>query len=389
MDKKKKIGLVLAFKGTNYGALLQAYATQHIIESLGFDTEIIDFRGKKNQISNFFKRGYFQFRIISWLNKRKNRIPSLMTNNDFAKNRKGRREIAEDFRSRTLHNIMLIRDYKYLKNLSLDYQGVIIGSDQKWLPGACYDAISSLDFVSQGTMRISYATSLGVSEYPKYCWHSSKKMWEKMDHLSVREKKGADIIHQICGNINVSVVLDPTYLLTTSAWKELIPEKCMNEKKYLFCYFLGSEVDNKQCARRYADAHNLQLVSLFSNESLGEIDQSYADKLISDATPEDFVNWIRGAECIFTDSFHGLAFSVINQKQFYVFYRKRIDVVQSRNSRIDNILSTWKLEDRLILNQNIDWEKHPHQDIDYKEVERILDAKREESLSFLKEALAF
>lgn len=388
MDTKKQIGLVLAFKGTNYGALLQAYATQYVIESLGFNTEILDYRGKSNQKGNLFKRGYLQFRVNSWLNKRKNKIPTLLTNADFAKYRKDRRNIAEDFRKRRLHNILIIKDYKKLKSQSLYYYGVIIGSDQKWLPGACFDTISSLDFVSQNTRRISYATSLGVSEYPKYCWHSSKKMWKRMNFLSVREKKGADIIRQICGDIKVSVVLDPTYLLTMNTWQELVPKKVMNEKKYLFCYFLGSEVENKKCARRYADTHNLQLVSLFSNESLGEIDQSYADIIVSDATPEDFINWIRGAECVFTDSFHGLAFSVINQKQFYVFYRKRIDAVQSRNSRIDNILSTWNLEDRLILDQNIDWEKDSHQDIDFEEVHRLLDIKRKESMDFLKEALA-
>ena len=388
MENKKKIGLILAFKGTNYGALLQAYATQYVIESLGFDTEIIDYRGKVNQTENLFKRGYFYYRLIYWLNKRKNKIPTLLTNEEFAKYRKDRRSISDDFRRRRLHNIVSIMDYKELKRLTLNYHGVIIGSDQLWQPGACYDSLLSLDFVSQKTRRISYATSLGVSEYPKYCWHSSKKMWQKMDYLSVREKQGADIISQIYGDGKATVVLDPTYLLTMNVWKELIPMKVMNERKYLFCYFLGSEVENKQCARRYADAHNLELVSLFSNESLGEIDQSYADNLVSDATPEDFINWIRGAECVFTDSFHGLAFSVINQKQFYIFYRKRLDVVQSRHSRIDNILSTWKVEDRLILDKNIDWTKDLHQDIDYEEVHGLLDTKRKESMDFIKEALA-
>jgi len=386
---KKKIGLILAFKGTNYGALLQAYATQHIIETLGFETEIIDYIGKRNQKENFLKRGYFLHRIISWLHKKKNKIPSLLVNSDFSQNRKERRDVSDDFRNRRFHSISSIKEYEELKQISSKYFSVIIGSDQLWSPGACFDVICSLDFVSPGTRRVSYATSLGVSDFPKYCWHSSKKMWKRMDSLSVRERQGADIIHQICGNIKVSVVLDPTYLLTRNTWEKQIPIKPMNEKKYLFCYFLGSEVENKKCARRYADVHNLQLVSLFSNESLGEIDQSYADKLVSAATPEDFVNWIRGAECVFTDSFHGLTFSVINHKQFFVFYRQRIDVVQSRHSRIDNILSIWNLKDRLIQDKEIDWRNDTHQDIDYVEVQRILDIKREESLDFLKEALAF
>ena len=386
----KKVGLVLAFKGTNYGALLQAYATQYIIERLGYETEIIDYMGKGIQYKMILKRGALWSILNMIVDKRRRaKINKKLVNPQFIINRNERKKISDDFRNRRLHRIVKLYDIKSLKEKSKEFDAVVIGSDQKWAPGACYGVLSSLSFVPKGVRRISYATSLGVSEYPKYCWYSSKKMWKEIDYLSVREEQGANIIKQICGDIDVSIVLDPTYLLTKEEWDELVPVEKLNEQKYLFCFFLGNDIESKKCARRYADEHKLQLVSLFSNESLSEIDQSYADKLVSGASPEDFINWVRGAECVFTDSFHGTAFSVINQKQFYVFYRKRDDVTQSRNSRIDNILSIWGLKDRLIMDKSIDWSSNKQQSIDYLQVLPIIEKKRAFSFDFLKRALTF
>ncbi len=46
MKAKKRIGLLLAL-GTNYGALLQSYATQRVLDVLGYDTFIIVYSGSR------------------------------------------------------------------------------------------------------------------------------------------------------------------------------------------------------------------------------------------------------------------------------------------------------------------------------------------------------
>lgn len=387
---QKKIGLVLAYKGTNYGALLQAYATQYMVESLGFETEIIDYYSTSKLENICFSLSFFKH----YLKARKDRakIRSVIKNQEqneiFIQNREVRRQISNEFRKRKLHNIREIRGLSNLKCAVKEFAAIIIGSDQKWIPGACFSRIDSLRFVPDGVRRISYATSLGVSEYPKLYWADSKKMWKRIDYLSVREEQGADIIKQICGDINVEVVLDPTYLLTKEQWETIVPRKQMTDKKYGLCYFLGNDVESKMYAKRYAELRGLHIISLFSNESFSDIDLTYADEVISGVTPEEFINWIRGAEVILTDSFHGLAFSVINGKQLYIFYRKRDNALQSRNSRIDNILKTWNIENRLILNKGIDWGKYQESFIDYEGLNKRLAAKRKDSLNFLKNALS-
>ena len=386
---KKKIGLLLAYKNTNYGAQLQAWATQYVLESIGFETEIIEYKNRRHFESLNIDRGVLTYLLNSYRNKKlRERTRRIDASDKIAiENKKKRECIYKDFILRRLHNITYYTGMKELLNGTSSLYAVMIGSDQKWLPGACYSKLSSLSFVPCGVRRISYATSLGVSDYPKYCRHSSCKMWRAIDFLSVREEQGAKIIRQVCDDVNVSVVVDPTYLISEEEWKKLVPEKKMFEKKYVLCYFLGNDDEAKKGVRRYADENGLKLVSILSNESLSDLDKSFADELVTSATPEDFINWIRGAEIVFTDSFHGLTFSVINQKQFFVYYRKRDDAKQSRNSRIDNILAKWHLESRLLTSEQM-YRERLREVIDYNFVESLVSKERNKSMEFLNKALA-
>jgi hypothetical protein len=385
----KKIGLVLSYKETNYGAQLQAYATQVMVEKLGHNTEIIDYVPKNGDRHIILCRGLIRFLYEQFLFKRRAKKHTSFSDPLFLENKQKRIEQFHLFIDRRLHNIVKVFGYTELASRGKDYDAVLIGSDQKWTPGFSFGNVNSLRFVPNNVRRVSYATSLGVSEYPKYCWPTSRKAWKRIDFLSVREQQGADIIKQVCGSdISVHVVVDPTYLMTKSQWEELIPVEKKSEQKYVFCYFLGNDDTSKQIARRFADEKKLKLVSVLSKESYSPIDQSYADELVIGNTPEDFINWIRGAEYVFTDSFHGTAFSVINEKQFFIFFRKRAEAT-SRNSRIDNILSKWGLKDRLILPGSQDVNLSTLKDIDYEAVNTLVDKEREKSLAFLKEALHF
>ena len=384
----KTIGLIIAFKHTNYGAQLQAFATQRVIEMLGYDTKIIVCQEKNPLLTHTFGSGFLHHLINSFISKRKLKKTRLNISDEvYLNNRKFRKLASEQFIKNKLKGITYYNSYRKMTQEVQSMCAVLIGSDQMWPPGFCYRKIDSLDFVPVGVKKISYATSLGVSEYPKYCRKMSGKIWQRMDCLSVREKQGANIIQSICGDIPVEVVIDPTYLLSKQQWEEAIPNKKMSEKKYVFCYFLGNDDNSKQCARHFADINGWELVSVLSDESYSPYDQQYADKLVQGASPEDFINWIRGAEYIFTDSFHGLAFSVINEKQFYVFYRKRTDVKLNRNSRIDNILFLWQLEDRMLTDINLDWKTFKNNRIDYNYVTAKVQAEREHSLTFLKQTL--
>ncbi len=378
-----KIGLCIAFKGTNYGALLQAFATQKKVESLGFRTEIIDYLPGSSKTIVPSPEAYLS-RVIEKVRKISDKPAQPQLDEIHAENKRLRTEAAEEFRRSRLHNIVQIREYENLVEHAKRYKAVIVGSDQLWPPTVAFTYYRTLRFVPEGVRRISYATSTGVSSYPWYVKREAAKFMNAIDSLSVREEAGRDIVKDVCGR-DAKVVLDPTYLFTKAEWEELVPREKVVEDGYVFCFFLGDNPGMKVLARRYADEKGLRVVAILSNET--NCDDGYADEVLIGQRPDQFMNLIRNAECVFTDSFHGFAFSVINEKQVYISYRVR-QGTQSRNSRIDNIVKMFGMEDRLIKDPAAA-ELQADCVTDYGSVNARLDELRKDSLDFLKTALTF
>lgn len=382
---RNKVGLCLAFKGTNYGMLLQAYATQQIVEAYGFDTEIIDYRSGRNKgIKPSFAAMHVAItKILDKVLARKNRINTEAYDEMHIQNINKRKDSSKSFSDKYLHNIVKCNGITELKEKSKEFYAVLVGSDQLWLPDMAVTNFYTLRFAAPGVRRISYATSLGVSSYPNYAKKVAGDYWKEIDFLSVREEQGREIIQSII-DIPVEIVADPTYLLTREEWLERIPERKIVDDGYILCYFLGNTDKFVGFAKRFAKSKNLRLVSILSNECNSN-DYSVFDEVLIGRGPEEFINLIRNASYVLTDSFHGLAFSVINEKQFYIFYRNRPEVKQSRHSRIDNIVKLWDVQDRLI----IDPENAPvtNDIIDYEVVGRKVDSFRKESIHFIEKAL--
>ena len=380
---KKKIGLCLAFSGQNYGMLLQAFATQQIVEKLGYDTEIIDYTRTSGK----------HVRFTPWLlvynikkNKKKKarkKIAKPVLDAVHKENAEQRKRASDLFRKEYLHDVAEVKGIEALEERALDYDGVLVGSDQQWLPDVAFSNFRTLRFVPDKINKISYATSLGVSEYPLYVRSSARQFLKRIDHISVREEQGKKIINGL-GIDNVEVVADPTYLFTKEQWLELIPDRKVVDGPYVLCYFLGKADEEKAAIKRLAEKRGVKVVSIMSDEAVTDSDEKYADVVVKGEGPETFINLIRHAETVYTDSFHGLAFSVINERDFIVTYRVREGAV-SRSSRIDNILALWGLQDRLCTEKTPEaFDKGP---IDYKAVRERVEEKRTASLKFLENAL--
>ena len=385
IDKKSnKVGLCMAYKGTNYGMLLQAYATQQKVEEFGFKTEILNVKQKPIDRIPRYIGGYRVLAMILW-RWLKNKLFKKHDNLDDKHriNKKMRVEAADSFKSTKMHDFVTYNGIKALTEASKRFSSVLIGSDQLWLPEEAFSKFYTLQFAAPGVNRISYATSLGVSSYPKYVRRAARDYWKKINYLSVREEQGKNIIQSIA-DIPAQVVVDPTYLFTKEEWLEKIHYQRITEDGYILCYFLGDSKSMKEYAVKLARAKGLRVVSILSDECNSD-DYSVFDEVISGKGPEDFVNLVRNADFVLTDSFHGLAFSVINEKQFLIFYRNRPEAKQSRNSRIDNILNKWGLESRLIADpENADTAVDQ---IDYLVVNQKVAEQRDKSLSFLRKAL--
>lgn len=383
----KKIGLCLAYKGTNYGMLLQAYATQQMLIGLGYQTEIIEYTNDRRlrQVTNMLRKVYLPI-FQRPLFKRMRRKVLRILFPDFKRAYVRQWNATADFRSTRLTGFVHYRGFRALQEGSRAYHAVIVGSDQQWPPAICYSDVKTLLFAAPSVRRISYATSMGVSSYPYYVRKRAAEFLSKIDHISVREESAKRIINSLVSN-PVAVVADPTLLITREEWERLLPARNPDRPSYILCYYLGNNPEHRRAAMALNASTGLRIISIRSVESYARIDLDYADESIEGATPEEFLNLIRYAEYVCTDSFHGVALSASNNRPFSVFYRTSSNQPDSRNSRIDHVLDKLGLADRLATDAE-DVMRQYAKRVDYTAVNRTIDAFREESLQFLRNALA-
>ena len=195
--------------------------------------------------------------------------------------------------------------------------------------------------------------------------------------LSCREKTGAELLKKVTGK-DIPTVLDPTLLLKDTEWNKYEVSEVIG-KPYILMYFLGERKDCREYVTELSKKYDLEIVTLPHNYvDLNRIDGN--SKFIG---PAKFLNLIKNAELICTDSFHGTAFSINYKKPFYSFCKRKEKESNSDNSRIPNLLASLGLEDRLISDSVL----KDNYDIDYSLAEIKLNDLRNRSLDYLSNML--
>lgn len=358
-----KIGILTFQQAINYGAVLQLYALQKIIQKLGADPKVINYISPK--LENDYK-------IVRYNDGLKNLLASIFCAKAFCE-RKRRFKI---FEKKYLNLTNELYSKEDLNKICEKYDYIITGSDQVWnYTITDTDSTYMLDFVEDNNKKISYAASFGVGFIPGELKIWYKNLLQDFKAISVREKQGQAIIKSLCSK-EVPVVLDPTFLLTKEEWKKLNTCDTKN-KKYILVYCLRrSNLLNKM-------AEKLKIKTGFEIIVLNPRIRNIYDKFSAyNVGPEDFIRLFMNAEYILTNSFHGTAFAINFNKKFLVDLD--INSAISTNSRLLNILSLLGLEDRIV--ENIDIKKM-YQDIDYRKVNKILDEERIKSINYLKKSL--
>ena len=262
-----------------------------------------------------------------------------------------------------------------------NYDAFLCGSDQLWLPNNLGSHFYTLEFAPDNKPKIAYATSFGVSQIPNSQKKATAKYLNRFQHLSTRELAGQKIIKELTGK-TAQVVCDPTLLFDAEGWKQMLPEKEVVEEPYVFCYFLGTNEEHRKFANEFKNKTGLKLVTCPFLDNYVECDLSFGDIQLFDMDAADFVNLIRHAEYILTDSFHGSVFSILNHKKFMTFNRFNAGA-NSRNSRIDSLCTLLGLSERRYSGNVMDVKNG----IDYNAVEEKLKKLRAESAKYLKDAL--
>lgn len=383
-----KVGLCTRYENRNYGSMLQAYATVSAIKKLNHQCELI--RYKKQYTPYEVVRQAPRIMNPGNIVKIRNSISTRQLANRFPEIeacRKGRRDKFDCFRDKTFTSLSPVYfGYQKLREGSKRYQAVIVGSDQLWLPIGLPTNFFNLQFVADGVRRVSYATSFGVSTIPWYQRARTADYLKRIDYLSVREDQGAVICNEVA-NLHARVVVDPTLLFDRGEWNSLIPDKAEHTGGYIFCYFLGNNHLCRDMGRALSKRTGLPIITLRHLDEIIPDDEAFGDYAPYDVDPSDFVNLIRHADYVLTDSFHGTVFSILNRKQFISFYRYARQTGQSTNSRLDSLLSHLKISNRLVVNE-AEFMQSINSSIDYDNVEDYLAPWRAESWAFLEGALS-
>ncbi|AQR95081.1 polysaccharide pyruvyl transferase family protein [Clostridium saccharoperbutylacetonicum] len=385
----KKVAIVSCYFMKNYGSMLQAYATQKILDNFGVENETICIKGLDKEIK-YRKMKYFASKVLDIDTVRnkwsfiKHSIYKIINLCGFKDKMKKRSAAFEKFLP-LFHISREYASFDQLKNAVSSYSSVIVGSDQLWLPSNISADYYTLNWVPYEINKISYATSFGVAHLETRFQNLAKSFLARINYLSVRELSGKKLIKEITG-IDAKIVCDPTLLFTADEWMDIQPIERLIKKPYIFCYFIGNNREQRQFVNKLKIVTGYKIVALLHIDEFIRYDEAFVDEAPYHITPGDFINLIRNAEYVCTDSFHGSVFSILNKKKFFTFKRFKANRKGSTNSRLDSLFNLLGLEERM-LSPNDDVEHCIHMKIDYETVHKKLNSFREESKKYLREAL--
>lgn len=388
----KKVALVTCYFMYNYGSQLQAYATQRIFDKLGIENEIIQCVRPINYMQES-KLKYTFHKVITFdihmkLARIKLQLIRKFIDKNFDKLAMNRDRKFEEFIKSNYNLSPKYTSFEELQKNSDNYRAFIVGSDQLWRPDSISHGYYTLDFVPDNILKISYSTSFGINEMPKYQVKKCEYYLNRFDLLSTREKSGKKIIEKY-SNKPCSIVADPTLMLDSTDWEKIMPNKRIIEEKYVFCYFLGTSKWHREFAQKIKKITGYKIVSILHTDEYIKKDNDFPDYAPFDIGPGEFIKLIKDAEFVCTDSFHCTVFSIIFNKLFFTFNRFDSSKKQSTNTRIDSLLSILHLERRRVLDQNYELDILLKESINYCDTNQYLKELRHDSNEYLNQIVDF
>lgn len=371
----KKTAIITFHNSYNCGSMLQALALQEKLRELtDTDVEIIDFsnEGQKELYSIMAKPTSIKKIIKNCM--------CLPVYGKLVKQSNDYREFMKNFHLTKKHYTKA----EELKELDGKYDYYVCGSDQVWNI-RCPDADDAyfLNFVSNG-MKIAYAPSFGGADLSKVAQNPDKykKYIDDIKHLSIREYNGKRWLENLSGR-DVKITLDPTFLLDKEKWMEYsVSEKIVNGE-YIFYYAFHYSKEQNKIVKSISEKLNMPVITMDVKTWVIKGVFAYGVKLSPKYGPAAFLNLISNASLVLTRSFHGVAFSTIFQKKFWMLGK----VINTEgDDRAASILNQLGLMERMISLQEIKDGADILKPIDYIEVNKKLEVLQMESEDYIKKA---
>lgn len=323
-----KLGIITFYCSHNYGAMLQTYGLQQYLKNEGHEVYVIDFK-PRYKIETYKRRS-----IRYWLSR--NPKMCVIRFVDYIKSLKRRDKRWFAF-NRFMESQLSL--YPYHKGMDFhEFDAIFIGSDQVWSPnhtGGYYDDIFfGVGFKCKSISYAASCTSISLNEQKKDYFRCHL---DKMTAISVREEKFKESLQSLTKN-EISVVLDPTLLAGVEVFNK-VASNFTPQKPYVVIYEIARHQQVRLIAKDIAKQIGADIVE-FTNSVTNKHN---APTIYDDASPEEFLGYIKNADCVITTSFHGTAFSILFQRPFYVVSQKT-----AADNRMISLLSKLGLHDRMI-----------------------------------------
>lgn len=315
----KKIGILTFHYSNNYGGILQAVALQKVIESMGFEVEVIDYRPSSYNPTKLLKVLGIRKNIF------KNKAGDLNVINIMKKI-----HIARKYGSALTEKINLYRkkemnlsrrvDENTLGSILNEYEAVVVGSDQVWTPSQRRKPEYFLNYgdAFKGR-RISYAADSTTKEVDVTILDNLKKALDQFSYISVRNEHSFDFVKSVTDR-DADIVVDPTVLYDFKI------DQTQTTEDYILAYVLGKEINGshrkaiEEIKRKYG---NLPVYSIKIPTMKFEL-SGFADKVMYELGPDEWLSLFRNAKFVYTDSYHGVLFSLKFHKPFLAYYTERL-----------------------------------------------------------------
>lgn len=358
-----RIGILTLPLHTNYGGILQAYALQTALEQLGHEAYLVSLggierkdaaKGAPKEMAKKMAYGIIRLFRPNFANyERRMRISSKRIN-EF---------IGERF-PRTLRP----RKFEELKALD----ALVVGSDQVWRMDYAPEIRDYyLGFARRWKIRrLAYAASFGSNEwtYPQDLSAECGELLKLFVGVSVRESDAVGLCKEHFG-IDAVKVLDPTLLLSIGDYGPFNVSG-----RHFLTYILDEDEKKAKIAKAIGQAVGKDTVANAEKPYVGHD----ARRIVIHKGVEEWLGNIASASFVFTDSFHGCAFSILFNKPFAVALNP-----ERGNPRFHSLLSEFGLLDRIVENES-DALALLEKPIEWERINATRAKKREESLAFLR-----
>lgn len=375
-----EIGIITTFRQANFGSVLQAFSLQFVLEKMGYDAKLIDYK-----YPNIFhyKNGYP--RKSFWVTK-KYKLRLLL--GKMGLKPKNKMLLMNDFISQ---NIICTKTYGSKRQLRSNpplFDVYISGSDQIWNPNTMFGDMSYfLDFAPGTAKKIAYSSSFSCDKIPPKYQQEYQYFLKQYQSIFVREKNGKQIAEALTGRTDIEVVLDPTLLLDKNEWSKYADKSSLKNipQEYILFYMLAYTYNPQskmaEILNKLQNQYKIPILSLsekpanFNGEFI-QIEQTQTIGIY------EFLELFRNATMVVTSSFHGTAYALNFGKPLLAL----IDGEKKSDDRISTIMEKMEVNKQLINTDTIiDDSIDPFYDVEREQV--VLENERKRCLCLLKESI--